>query len=275
MKKYFIVLFTLVFTILASVIGGSRPAAAQEEVTLKIGIVGTNSVVWKHVADVVKDKGIHLEIVYFDSYPLPNAALDKEEIDLNAFQHHIYLDNEVKQFNYKIEAVADTVFAPLGIYSDKIKSLDELEDGQTIAIPDDVSNGGRAIKLLEAAGLIKVDPKAGLLPTPKDVTENPKNLTLLEIGAANIPATLRENQVAVINSGVATDAGYVPTEDAIFLEKAVEGENPYINVIAIRTADKDKPWVKTILDAYYTKETRDLIIEDSKGSSIPVWEAKE
>ena len=171
----------------------------------------------------------------------------------------------------RIEAVGDTSFAPLGIYSETIKSLDELEDGQTVAIPDDVTNGGRALKLLEAAGLIKVDEDAGVLPTVADVKENPKNLKLLEISASNIPATLAENQIAVINSGIAVDAGYQPGEDTVFLEEAVKGENPYINLIAARTEDKDKEWLKIILDAYFTPETKAIIEEDSKGASHPVW----
>lgn len=246
-------------------------SSANETNKVKIGLVGSDSVVWQHVAKVVKDKGVDLEIVYFDSYPLPNKALDSGDIDLNAFQHHIYLDKEVEQFGYKIEAVADTSFAPLGIYSETIKNLDELEDGQTVAIPDDVTNGGRALKLLEAAGLIKVDENAGVLPTVADVKENPKNLKLLEISASNIPATLAENQIAVINSGIAVDAGYKPGEDTVFLEEAVKGENPYINLIAVRSEDKDKEWLKIILDAYFTPETKAIIEEDSKGTSYPVW----
>lgn len=267
MKK--ILSFLLVLVLIFSLIGCSRESSDTRN--LKIGVVGVDSLVWKHVGDQVKDKGINLEIVYFDSYPLPNEALNGGDIDLNAFQHHIYLENELEQFGYEIEAVGDTVFAPLGIYSDQIEDLALLEDGQTVAIPDDVSNGGRAIKLLEASGLIKVDPNAGLLPTKADITENPKNLEILELGAANIPATLTENQIAVINSGIAVDAGYSPMDDSLFLEEGKEGENPYINLIAVRSEDVDAEWLKIILEAYYTDETKEVIKEDTKGASIPVW----
>lgn len=273
MKKLIRVLLAcvLIFTLVAC---GKENEKEGETKNIKIGLIGTDSLVWKHVAEKVKEKGINLEIVFFDSYPLPNAALNSKEIDLNAFQHHIYLDKEVEQFGYKIEAVKDTLFAPLGIYSEKIKNISELKDGQKVAIPDDVSNGGRAIKILEKAGLIKVNPDAGLLPNLKDIIENSKNLEFVELSAANIPATLSENEIAVINSGIATDNGFTPSKDALVLEEAVEGENPYINVIAARTEDKDEEWLKIILEAYTTKEVHDLIIEDSKGGSIPVWEAE-
>lgn len=272
MKKLLSVVLALVLTF--SLVACGNNNSTDDKKNIKLGIVGTDSLVWKKVAEKVKDKGINLEIVYFDSYPLPNAALNSKEIDLNEFQHHSYLNKEVEQFGYEIESVADTVFAPLGIYSSKIQKISQLSEGQKVAIPDDVSNGGRALKLLEKAGLIKVNPKAGLFPTLKDVQENPKNLKFIELSAANIPTTLTENEIAVINSGIATDNGFTPTKDALVLEEAIEGENPYINLIAARKSDKDAEWLKTILEAYHTKEVYDLIIEDSKGGSIPVWEAK-
>ena len=108
-------------------------------------------------------------------------------------------------------------------------------------------------------------------PTLKDITANPKNLKILELAAANIPGTLAENQIAVINSGIASDAGFVPAEDALVLEEAIEGENPYINLVAVRTEDKDKEWVKIIKEAFLTDEVKEIIKEDTKGSSIPVW----
>ena len=242
----------------------------SESINLKVGLMGSDSSVWKYISEVVKEKGIKLEIVYFDSYSIPNAALNDREIDLNAFQHHSYLNAEVEDLNYDLVSAFDTVFAPIGIYSEKIKSLDELENGQTVAIPDDVSNGGRAIKLLEQAGLIEVNEEAGLIPTIKDIKSNPKDLNILELSAANIPGTLAENQIAVINSGIATDAGFTPSKDALVLE-SVEDENPYINLVAVRSEDKDAEWIKIIEEAYRTDEVKKIIEEDSKGSSIPVW----
>lgn len=250
----------------------------SQTVDLKIGVVGTDSKLWKHIAEVVKDKGVNLEIVYFDSYPLPNAALNSGQIQLNAFQHKAYLSKEIEESGYEISIVGDTVFAPLGIYSKQLTNVADVAEGSKIAIPDDPSNGGRALILLESAGLIEVNDAAKLLPTVKDITSNPKNLEIVELSAANIPPVLDELPLAIINSGIAVDSGLQPTKDAIFLESADsygEIENPYVNIIAVRTQDKDAAWVKTILDAYYTKEVRDIIIEDSKGASIPVFEVSE
>lgn len=247
----------------------------KDENTVKIGIVGTDSVVWKHVAEKVKVEGVNLELVFFDSYTLPNAALEKGEIDLNAFQHKAFLDKEIEESGYKIESIGQTNFAPLGIYSSKLKSVNEIADGGKVAIPDDPSNGGRALLLLQQAGLIKVDEKAGLSPTVKDIKENKKNLEIVELAAANIPPVMEEIPLAVINSGIAVDSGIKPTDALVIESKDYNGlENPFINLIAARVADKDKENIKKVLDAYYSKDTREVILEDSKGAYFPVWEAK-
>lgn len=249
-------------------------STTTETTKLKVGLTGSDSKVWKHVAEVVKEKGIELELVYFDSYPLPNAALNAGEIDLNAFQHYAYLNKEIEENGYSITPIADTVIAPLGIYSKELKDITTIADGSSIAIPDDPTNGGRALKLLEAAGLIKVNPEAGILPTIKDITENPKNLQIQELAATNIPPVLDELPAAVINSGVAVTAGLTPSKDAIVLEdydlNAAE-KSPYINVIAVKTERKDEEVFKTIIEAYQTDEVKKIIEEDSQGSSIPVW----
>ena len=166
--------------------------------------------------------------------------------------------------------IGETIFAPLGIYSKQLEDIKELEDGATIVIPDDVTNGGRALLLLQTSGLIKVNPDAGNTPTLKDI-ENPRNFNIIELAATNIPASLQEVPLAVINSGVARDAGFIPTKDAIVLEDTQSGENPYINIIAVRTDDKDNEVYKRIVELYQTDETKKVIEDDSKGSSIPVW----
>lgn len=272
MKKILALILALVLLVGCSSSNEGTTESTGETLNLKLGVVGTDSMVWNHVAEKVKDKGINLEVIYFDSYQIPNAALNDGEIDLNAFQHHSFLNSEVEDLGYDIEAAFDTVIAPLGIYSEQIKDLSELEDGQTVAIPDDVSNGGRAIKLLESAGLIEVNPDAGQLPTVQDITANPKNLNILELGASNIPASLSENQIAVINSGIAVDSGFTPSEDALVLEEVASGESPYINLVAVRSEDKDASWLEAIKEAYFTDEVKDIIFEDTRGGSIPVWE---
>lgn len=243
----------------------------SEPVTVKVGLTGTDSKVWSYIKEEAAKENIKIELVFFDAYNLPNAALNDGELDLNAFQHHFYLEKEVEELGYKIEAIADTVVAPLGLYSKKITSIDQLEDGSKVAIPEDVTNGGRALVLLQQAGLIKLDDAAGKLPTIKDITENPKNLQIIELAATNIPPALDEVPLAAINSGVATDAGFVPSQDALVLEDYQNSGNLYVNVIAARTADKDRPEFQKIIAIYHTDAVKEIIAEDSKGSSIPVW----
>lgn len=242
----------------------------EETTVVRVGLTGSDSKVWNHVKEEAAKENINIELVFFDSYPLPNAALASGEIELNAFQHYIYLNKESEQHGYELSVIGETVFAPLGLYSKQIQNIEEIEDGATIVIPDDVTNGGRALLLLQKKGLIAVNPEAGNTPTIKDV-ENPRNFKILELAATNIPASLEEVPLAAINSGVATDAGYIPSKDAIVLEDAQPGENPYINVIVARTEDKDKEIYKRIVEIYQTDVTKAVIEEDSKGSSIPVW----
>ena len=243
---------------------------SEEQTVVRVGLTGSDSKVWNHVKDEAAKENIDIELVFFDSYPLPNAALASGEIELNAFQHYIYLNKEAEQHGYELSVIGETVFAPLGLYSKQIQTIEELEDGATIVIPDDVTNGGRALLLLQANGLITVDTAAGNTPTIKDI-KNPRNFKIVELAATNIPASLEEVPLAVINSGVAIDAGFIPTQDAIVLEDVKPGENPYINIIVARTEDKDNEIFKRIVEIYQTDATKAVIQEDTKGSSIPVW----
>lgn len=270
MKKIILILALVLLLAGCSSNGGPSNGDENGATLVRVGIVGSESKSWNHIKEVLREENIDVELIFFDGYPLPNAALAAGEIELNAFQHYDYLNKEIEQFGYDLTVIGETYLAPLGIYSKQIESLDELEDGSTIVIPDDVTNGGRALMLLQANGLITVDPAAGATPALKDI-ENPRNFNILELAAANIPASLEEVPVAVINSGIATDAGFIPAQDAIVLEEAVVGENPYINVIVARTEDQDNAAYKRIVEVYHTDETKAIIDEDSKGSLIPVW----
>lgn len=237
---------------------------------VRIGLTESDSKVWNHVKEEAAKENIDIELIPFDSYPIPNAALDAGEIEMNAFQHYLYLNTEIEQHGYDISVIGETIFAPLGLYSKKISSIDELKDGDTIVVPDDVTNEGRSLLLLQSVGLITVNTDDNLSPTLKDI-ENPRNFNIVELAATNIPASLEEAPLAAINSGVAADAGIIPTKEALVLEESKSGENPYINVIAVRTQDKDNEVYKRIVEIYQTDETKKVIEEDTKGSSIPVW----
>lgn len=265
----------IILTLAAAVLlftgcSNGTPKTNSDETIVRVGLTGSDSKVWNHVKEEAAKEDIKIELVFFDSYPLPNAALASGEIELNNFQHYSYLNKEIDQHGYELSVIGETVFAPLGIYSKQLENVSEVEDGAKIVIPDDVTNGGRALILLQANGLIIVDPAAGDTLTLKDI-ENPRGFEIIELAATNIPASLEEVPLAVINSGVARDAGFIPSQDAIALEEAIPGENPYINIIVARTEDKDNEVYNRIVEIYQTDETKAIIEEDSKGSSIPVF----
>lgn len=250
--------------------------AANEPVTVKIGVVGESSEQWQPVIDALAKENIHIELVKFADYTLPNQALADGEIDLNAFQHYAYLENEIKEKKLALTAIGETVIAPLGLYSDKYKSVADIPDNAQIAIPSDASNGGRALKLLEAQGLITVDPAAGYVPTLENITKNPKNIKFYEVEAANLPSLLPDVDAAVINGGHAVDNGLSPQKDSIALEAVDSGSNnPYINIIVARTEDKDNAIYKKIVDTYRSDAVAKVIKDVYKGAYIPTWDTQE
>lgn len=246
--------------------------AAQESITVKLGVVGENNETWAVITEILAEENINLELVKFSDYSLPNQALADGEIDLNSFQHYAYLNNEIAEKGLDLTVIGDTIIAPLGLYSDKITDISELKDGDLIAIPSDATNGGRSLKVLESAGLITVNPEAGYVPTISDIVENPLNLEFIEVEAANTASLLPDVAAAIINGGHAVDNGFSPSLDAIYLEPVVEGaENPYINVIVARTEDKDNEVYRRIVEVYQTEEVAAVIEEAYKGSYIPAW----
>jgi len=259
---------------LAGCSGATKENTSSKDVntTIKLGVVGENNEQWTPVIENLKKEGIILELVKFSDYSQPNQALDSGEIDLNSFQHYAYLNKEVEDKGFKIEAIGETLIAPLGLYSKKVKDVKEIKNEATIAIPNDATNEGRTLKVLEAAGLIKVDEKAGYQPSLKDITENKLNIKFLEVDAAQTPRTLEDVDAAIINGGYAIDAGLYPQTDSIYLESVNKGsKNPYINVIASRSDEKDNENYKKVVEAFRTDEVAKVIKETYKGSYIPAW----
>lgn len=245
----------------------------KERVTVKVGVVGENNEVWDSLSKrLAQETNIDIELIYFTDYVQPNIALDAGDLDLNSFQTQIYMENFNKDQNLSNVSIGYTVMAPLGIYSKKITKLEDLKDGAKVTIPDDVSNEGRALRLLQAAGLITVDASKGLLPTTDDITANPRNLDITPLASNQTARSLDDVDIAVINSGMAVDAGLTPTQDAIFLEAVNEDSQPYYNVIAAKDSRKDEEIFKTIVNYYQSEQTAAVIKESSKGSSIPVWD---
>lgn len=246
--------------------------SSGEDETVKIGVVGEDNEAWDYVIDKLAEENIKAELVIFNDYQQPNAALADGEIDLNAYQHKIFLEQYNKDSGTDLTAIADTYSAPLGIYSDDVTSVDEVKEGDSVVVPNDATNGGRALLLLEAANLIKVDPEAGTLATVDDIIENPYNLTITPVDASQTARSLGDATFAVINSGMASDSGLLPTEDAIYLEPVNETFEPYTNIIVARAEDKDNETYKKIVEAYQTDDTARVILETKKGSLIPAWE---
>jgi len=246
-------------------------ADADSNETVRIGVVGEDNEVWDFVIEKLEEEGVSAELVKFTDYTQPNKALAEGEIELNSFQHKLFLESFNEDNGTDLVAIADTYIAPLGIYSDKITSVDEIEENDTIAIPNDVTNGGRALLLLQTAGLISVDPDAGVTPTVNDITDNPLNLEIEELDASQTARSLQDVKASVINSGMAVDYGFVPTEDSIFLEPVNDDSDPYVNVIVARPEDADNEVYQKVVEAFQADDTIEVIEETSKGSSIPVW----
>jgi D-methionine transport system substrate-binding protein len=245
----------------------AAPASADQKI--KVGISGGDAeVLWAKVKDIAAKDGLDITVVVFNDYLLPNAALDAGDLDANAFQHKPFLENQIKTRGYKITPVGDTIVAPIRLYSHKVKAVDELKSGASVGIPNDPSNGGRALLLLQAEKLIKLRDGVGLLPTVLDVADNPRKLRFREIGAAQLPRSLDDVDAAVINTNYAVPAGLIPGKDSIAIESPVN--NPYNNFIAVRERDKDAPWVAKLVHAFQNDTIRQLI-KDKLPGQIPAF----
>ena len=199
----------------------------------------------------------------------PNLALNDKELDANFFQHEPYLDNFVSEHKeVKLKNAGGIHIEPMGIYSKKIKQLDALPDGATIAIPNDPTNGGRSLLLLEKAGLLKLKDGAGVKATVQDIASNPKNLKFQEVEAAQVPRTLDDVDAAVINTNFAIQVNLVPTKDALFME---DKTSPYVNIVAVREGDEKRPEIEALLKALKSKEVKDFIESKYKGAIVPAF----
>ncbi len=244
-------------------------SAAFAAESIKVGVTGgPHAEVMEVVKKAAAKNGLDIKIVEFSDYIQPNAALSSGDLDANSYQHTPYLDAQVKDRGYAIIKVAETVTFPMGIYSKKIKSLAQLPNGARIAVPNDPTNSGRALLLLQTNGLIKLRAGAGLKATKIDITDNPRNLKIVELDAAQIPRSLDDVDAAAINTNFAMEAGLQPKRDAIAIE---DPHGPYANVIAIRSADKNKPWVAKLVAAYHSPEVKQFIDNKYGGAVIAAW----
>ena len=244
---------------------------------VKVGVVGEYNQQWDTVNELLKEEKIKVELVKFSDYAAPNRALADGEIDLNAFQHKAFLENDVEQKGYQIEAIGDTVIAPLSIYNnkEKIQSVDDIKDGDVILIPSDLTNGGRALKLLEAAGLIECDPAKEYIPTKADITKYHVKIEVKEAESATLAKLLPDCTAALINGGNAFTAGLDPQVDSIYTEDVNPETNQaverLVNVIVARSEEKDNAIYKKVVEAYQTDEVKKTVEEVYHGAFTCTW----
>ena len=249
----------------------NKTAESSEDKVIKIGVSPEPH---KAIVDVavplLEKEGYKVEVTEFNDYVQPNTALAEGSLDANYFQHLPYLNEQNQSKGLNLVSVAQIHLEPMGLYSKKIKGLEEIADGATIAVPNDPSNEARALKLLATKGLIKVAD--GELITPKDITENPKNLKFSELEAASVPRALDDVDAAVINGNYAIPAGFTPSKDAIIIEdKDSEAAKPYGNIIAVRKGDEETDKTKALVKALTSPEVKKFIEEKYDGAVIPVF----
>ena len=220
------------------------------------------------VKPALAKEGVNLKVKVFTDYIQPNVQVAEKRLDANFFQHQPYLDEFNKAKGTHLVSVAAVHLEPLGAYSSKYKKLDELPSGATVVIPNDATNGGRALLLLDKAGVIKLKDSTNILSTPKDITENTKNLKFRELEAATIPRVLTQVDLALINTNYALEAKLNPEKDALVIEGS---DSPYVNILVARPDDKDSADMKKLVDALHSPEVKKFINEKYKGAIIPAF----
>jgi len=244
-------------------------AAPAKEVTLKVGATAVpHAEILEYIKDKLAKDGVKLEVKVFTDYVLPNVQVAEKQLDANFFQHVPYLDQQNKDRNFGLVKVTGVHIEPFGIYAGKTKKLEELKDGATVAIPNDPSNAGRALALLEKAGLIKLKDGVGISGTVKDIVENKKNLKVRELEAAMLPRVLGEVDIATINTNYALEAKLVPTKDALYIE---DKNSPYVNILVSRADNKDSEAMQKLVKALQSEEVKKFINDKYQGAVVPAF----
>ncbi|MGE7614900.1 MetQ/NlpA family ABC transporter substrate-binding protein [Paenibacillus sp. NPDC101420] len=283
MKKLLLTFFSLTLVVVLAACGNNnntsnsaatnapKNGAATDAEPVKL-VVGASPVphaeILKAIAPLLEAQGITLEIKEFTDYVQPNVQLSEKTLDANFFQHQPYLDDQNQKNGSDLVSVTAVHVEPFGAYSKKIKSIDELADGAKVAIPNDATNGGRALILLAKNGLISLKDDTNITSTQADITENKKNLKIIELDAAMLGRQLDEVDLALINTNYALEANLVPTKDALFIEGT---DSPYANILVARPDNKDSDAIKKLAAALNSPEAKAFIEEQYKGSIIPAF----
>jgi len=246
------------------------PMLAQAQTTVRVGIIGgEDEDVWKVVAAQAAKQGLTIKTVVFNDYTQPNEALERGDVDANAFQHKPYLDNQIKSRGYHITPVGFTAVWPIGLYSRKVTSVANLPKGAVIGVPNDPSNEGRALLLLQDQGLIKLRDGSGILATVADIVANPKDIKIKELDAGIVGRSIDDLTAAVVNTDWALKAGLKADKERIAQEKIAN--NPYNNFIAVKTDKQNAPWVKTLVASFQNDAVKDALTKVYKGTGLAAW----
>ncbi|PIT10794.1 methionine ABC transporter substrate-binding protein [Snodgrassella alvi] len=246
----------------------SAPASTTETVLKVAASPVPHAEILQVAKSLLQKEGIDLQIVQMTDYVRPNIALAEKDVDANFTQHKPYLDNFVQKHKMQLTPVVNIHVEPMGVYSNKVKSLSEVPDGGLVTIPNDVSNGGRALLLLQKAGLIKLKADTGISATVRDIVDNPKHLKITPIDAPQLPRTLNDATLAVINTNFALEAKLVPTKDALFIE---EKDSPYANILVVRTGDEHREAIQKLKQAMTSPEVKKFIEGKYQGAIIPAF----
>nr|WP_242822587.1 MetQ/NlpA family ABC transporter substrate-binding protein [Caloramator australicus] len=265
MKKLFSIILSIF--IVVSFTGCSKFANSGNKI-----VVGATPVPHAEILDFIKpklkEKGINIEIKEFTDYITPNIALNDKQLDANFFQHVPYLETFNKERGMNLVAIAKVHVEPMGAYSIKYKSKDEIPNRAIVAIPNDATNEGRALLLLEKQGLIKLKDSTNLTTTPKDIIENPKSLIFKELEAAQLPRVLKDIDIAIINTNYALEAKLNPVKDSLFIE---DKDSPYANILAVRPEDKDNPLIQELIKALQSEDVKKFIEGKYNGAVVPAF----
>lgn len=238
---------------------------------LKVGATPVpHAEILEFIKPALQKEGIDLQIVNYTDYVRPNIDLDTKDIDANFFQHTPYLESFNKDHSLKNVSIAKVHIEPMGVYSDKIKNLDDLKNGDTIAIPNDPSNSGRALALLAKAGIITLKDGAGIMGTVNDIKDNPKELKITPLDAPQLPRILKDPKIsaAVINTNYALEGGLNPLNDSIIME---DKDSPYANILVVKDSRKDDPALQKLAKALTSPEVKKFIEDKYKGSIVPAF----
>lgn len=277
MKKILILVLVLALSVSVLTACGGKPAEdnedggengnGQELISLKIGVSpDPHAKIVGIIKEDLLEEGIEVEIIEFTDYVIPNTALEDGDLDANYFQHIPYLEEQIEERGIDLVSIGGVHVEPMAVYSDSLKNIDELPDGAEVSIPSDAVNGGRALLLLQANGLIKLKDDAGLSATEKDIVENPKNLKFTPLEAVLLPSTLDDVDIAVINGNYALEAGLNPLKDGLLVE---DGDSPYLNIVAVKKGRENEEIFAKLMKALQSQKVKNFIIQEYDGAVVP------